>query len=213
VYGYRDGVAETNSLLTTISGTLTTISDTLTAGFSSLEMKLDTVNGHLTDIYDRLEHIKVDSYVNVRVVDEFGIAAIPCTEFTGLLVSAVVANPLPVSVDGTVPVTITSQPILVAPSPTSPPFPTEVFNTVSVNPNVFDVISQTWRSAAGISPPDNYQYSANNIAHYYPTGTTAMPFAGVTAILGTGTSVNAAIMNSIEVEPAGQGLYTTTLPP
>lgn len=78
---------------------------------------LDTISETLTSIYDRLEHVKVDSFVNVRVMDDLGALPIPSTELTGLLVSAyasgtpapvAVVGTVPVTVDGTVPVTVTS---------------------------------------------------------------------------------------------------------
>lgn len=55
---------------------------------SALGPKLDLINAGLTQIYDRLEHVKVDSFVNVRIMDELGALPVPCTEATGLLVFA-----------------------------------------------------------------------------------------------------------------------------
>lgn len=45
----------------------------------------------LNDIFNRLEHVKVDSFVNARIVDDAGLLPIPSTELTGLLVSAYAA--------------------------------------------------------------------------------------------------------------------------
>ncbi len=60
---------------------------------------LQDIKSLLSNIYDRLEHVKVDSFVNIRVMDEFGAAPVPCTEATGLLVSAFAGDaPLPVLV-------------------------------------------------------------------------------------------------------------------
>lgn len=74
----------TNELLTT-TNTLLTDSKTI---LGELKTNSDTANTLLGEIKDGLSHVKVDSYVNVRVVDEFGLAPVPCTEITGLLVSA-----------------------------------------------------------------------------------------------------------------------------
>jgi len=62
---------------------------------------LNTVNTHLVDIFDRLHHVEVDSYVNVRIMDELGDLPIPSTIATGLLVS-VFAGEVPTVNVGTV---------------------------------------------------------------------------------------------------------------
>lgn len=76
------------------------------------------ISSKLTDIYDRLEHIKIDSYVNARIVDETGGIPVPCTEVTGLLVTAfadapinvqVQNTPLQVTTDGTTPLMVRPQ--------------------------------------------------------------------------------------------------------
>jgi len=73
--------------------------DDINANLSALNTKATSTNEKLDSIYSRLEHIKVDSFVNVRVMDEFGITAIPATVLTGLLVSGFVAGgPLDVKV-------------------------------------------------------------------------------------------------------------------
>lgn len=64
-----------------------------------IKQQLTSIDGHThaiqdtsNSIYDRLEHVKVDSYVNVRVVDDTGVFPLPATVLTGLLVSAVVGE-------------------------------------------------------------------------------------------------------------------------
>lgn len=86
------GVGPTPSILSVLQE--------IAANTAATSTKLDEVITRLGQVYDRLEHVKVDSYVNVRVVDELGIAPVPCTEATGLLVSAVLAteDALPVAV-------------------------------------------------------------------------------------------------------------------
>jgi hypothetical protein len=68
--------------------------DTLASKLDTLAGKLDTIAGLLgpagTNLYDRLQHVKVDSFVNVRVMDALGLDPIPSTVGTGLLVSAFV---------------------------------------------------------------------------------------------------------------------------
>jgi len=70
-----------------------------TLGFAAFtEQLLDRVDLMLTaltnivdntaQIYAKLSHVEIDSYVNVRVVDEFGVDPLPATVATGLLVSA-----------------------------------------------------------------------------------------------------------------------------
>lgn len=60
---------------------------------------LNTVNATLSDIYDRQEHTKIDSFVDVRVMDITGDIPVPASEL-GLLVAWVGAPT--VSVSGTV---------------------------------------------------------------------------------------------------------------
>lgn len=63
---------------------------------SQLELvntNLGLVNTKLSDIYDRLHHVEVDSYVNVRVMDITGELPLPASEVSGLLVSAYAAGP------------------------------------------------------------------------------------------------------------------------
>lgn len=60
--------------------------------------------GKLENIYVRLHDVKIDSYVDVRVLDDLGALPIPATVATGLLVSAFAseADPIHAIVTGTV---------------------------------------------------------------------------------------------------------------
>lgn len=70
--------------------------------------ELGVANTKLDEIYTRLEHVKVDSYVNSRIVDEFGLAPLPATAVTGLLVSAFASgNNVPVIVNNPNPIPVT----------------------------------------------------------------------------------------------------------
>jgi hypothetical protein len=60
----------------------------LLAALGLINTSLVTVNSNLQLIYERLEHVEIDSFVNVRVMDETGELPLPATEVTGLLVSA-----------------------------------------------------------------------------------------------------------------------------
>lgn len=60
---------------------------------------LMTTNSLLTDIKNGLEHVKIDSFVDVRVMDELGDLPIPSTVATGLLVSAFASGGPTLSVD------------------------------------------------------------------------------------------------------------------
>jgi len=63
---------------------------------SQLELvntNLGLVNTKLSDIYDRLHHVEVDSYVDVRVMDITGELPLPASEVTGLTVFAYAAGP------------------------------------------------------------------------------------------------------------------------
>jgi len=52
-------------------------------------------------IYERLEHLKVDSFVDVRIMDELGLGPLPATELSGLTVTPIPVL-TPVSVVNTV---------------------------------------------------------------------------------------------------------------
>lgn len=55
---------------------------------TSINTSIGSTNSKLDQIYDRLEHVKVDSYVNARIVDSLGELPIPASE-AGLLVDFV----------------------------------------------------------------------------------------------------------------------------
>lgn len=136
---------------------------------SSLASKLD-------NIYSRLEHVKVDSYVNVRLMDITGELPVPCDDITGLLVSAYavpggmdvnVVNSfvpcvpaggvLPVYVDNTaVPVTIDNMPHVVVDSgDISVDNVVHVVvdsGTVATQPQVKIVGTSSWVDQVGLQP-------------------------------------------------------------
>lgn len=63
---------------------------------TQLEMvntKLDTVNTNLVNIYERLHDVYIDEYVNVRLMDITGELPVPCSDISGLLVSAYASGP------------------------------------------------------------------------------------------------------------------------
>jgi len=120
VYGFIEGVALTNAFLddidsstfvtstnvASINATLNSMSTVL----SQVKTALDTVNTNLTNIYARQLATEIASYVDVKLpVTGIDITHAPVTLVGGLVVTAVgIANPLPVSVDGTVPVTLSA---------------------------------------------------------------------------------------------------------
>jgi hypothetical protein len=83
-------------------------------------LQLQRIEGALSDIFNEqktqttilkdaidantaaLKHVEVDSYVNVRVVDDLGVIPIPATALTGLLVSAFAGGTVPVNIQGVV---------------------------------------------------------------------------------------------------------------
>jgi hypothetical protein len=126
VYGFRDYasvfnesfdamVATLNVMSTTLDSILTALNtlNTTTTSISTVvtEIKTDTGALHtdLTNIYSRQHDTQISSFVDVRLKDEFGVGSLPATVLTGLTVTALgLSNPLPVTVDGTVPVTLSS---------------------------------------------------------------------------------------------------------
>jgi hypothetical protein len=107
---------------------------------TQLEMintKLDTVNTNLVNVYDRLHDVYIDEYVNVRLMDITGELPVPCSEVTGLLVSAYASGPpapTHVIVDsGNVDVSGTpDNPIYVTSTPFDPFLVTTIVNPVYV---------------------------------------------------------------------------------
>jgi hypothetical protein len=112
----------------------------LLAALGLINTSLVTVNSNLQLIYERLEHVEIDSFVNVRVMDETGDLPIPSTIATGLLVSAfagpgvqhVIVDSGNVGVSGT-----PANPVYVA---TTPFEPFVIDSSTPVNVNVFSPI-------------------------------------------------------------------------
>lgn len=120
VYGFIEGLALTNAFLddidsstfvtstnvASINATLNTMSTVL----NQIKTALDTVNTNLTNIYARQLATEIASYVDVKLpVTGLDLTHAPVTLVGGLVVTAVgLANPLPVTVDNTVPVTLSA---------------------------------------------------------------------------------------------------------
>lgn len=105
MFGFTDSSSLTNSLLTTISGaallsnTLLNSIDLKLDALASIGGKLDRISDQLNSIYARQEHLKIDSYVDVRLLDSAGLFTAPCSKLTGLLVSAYAEGaPIPVNI-------------------------------------------------------------------------------------------------------------------
>lgn len=83
-----------------ISGFYASFADYATKAETAFDAQL----AKLELIYERLEHLKVDSYVDVRIMDELGLGPLPATELSGLTVTPIPVL-TPVSVVNTVTVT------------------------------------------------------------------------------------------------------------
>lgn len=79
-----NGVLSLHDDLVAIKGVL----DSSKTVLDSIRTHVATIDENVVHVYDRLEHVKIDSYVNVRVMDEFGLLPVPSSVITGLLVSA-----------------------------------------------------------------------------------------------------------------------------
>jgi len=91
------------------------------------DIKTGLLNVVVTNVQhvDKIDHVvlvdklkELDSFVDVRIIDEFGLVPLPATVATGLLVSAYAAGPFPVTVSGLVDVTgsqvyVTNNPLVV----------------------------------------------------------------------------------------------------
>jgi len=170
------------------------------AAITNATLKLD-------QIYERLEHVKIDSYVNSRIVDSLGELPIPASE-AGLLVDFVgggtgtpfnvnVTNtllpvgaagevPLPVSIDavtGSIPITGT---ITVG----------TVTDPVTVRPEYLDFYYNQWRPALGYGVTRTTYTRTDGTW----TGTHAgcVPLAQVTGVDGsaTGSDIGAILAES-----------------
>jgi hypothetical protein len=105
--------------------------------YTSFNTQLSLVNQNLEKIYDRLHDVNIDSFVNVRLMDVTGEFPVPCSELTGLLVSAYASGiPQHVVVDsGNIDALVSgtaSNPIYVTSTPFDPFVITTITNPVSV---------------------------------------------------------------------------------
>ncbi len=110
-----------------------------------------TANTTLTNIYDRLEHVKVDSFVNVRVVDELGELPLPATTLTGLLVSFVADTP-PLQVH------VTNEPLVTTVTNTTP-IPVGIYTQTNVEGTV------AWKPTVGVPATRLNYYRGDTIVN------------------------------------------------
>lgn len=132
VLGFAESTAQELSLLTRIAVAAEACSSKLD-GIQGINDKLTHVSDQLDLIYARLEHVKVDSFVNVRIMDDLGALPVPATIATGLLVSAFASeDALPVSIVGT-------------------PLPVDIVSSVQLEARqmLYDVNTALWRPYGG----------------------------------------------------------------
>jgi len=189
------GQSDINAYLSTIVSTLNSV----VTNIQQTNADLAQLYAQLTHIYDRLEHVKVDSYVNVRVVDEAGLLPVPCTEATGLLVTAYAANPehvvlvnvqnpdLPVTISGTVDVNVTNTEL---PITITGPVDANITNDmVNVSNHLFDIATELWKPAPGFAP-EKVGFAQNEDFVSFNNWTDANPaLALYTVPVGYGASV------------------------
>lgn len=112
-YGVVDALDTIANLLVISNSTQSMLFNVVDVQFSTaIQLQRDML-AKLNDILTKLNHVEVDSYVNVRIVDELGALALPATIATGLLVSAVVSGPVPITSTGTLSVNVVNTPDVV----------------------------------------------------------------------------------------------------
>lgn len=166
---------------------------------------LDSLSTKLSDIYNRLEHVKVDSFVNVRLVDDTGefpmitgvwpAAAVPVAGLAGANPAHVVIDnaphvvvdndPLPVSVNNVPHVAVDSLPSVTVSNVVHTIVDSLPAVSISGNPTVYariqawDVVGKAWNAVRAFGH-GIFRVRANNTNHDYTDQNTC------TLISGTG---------------------------
>lgn len=157
-------------------GAMLTVLDNIDSGTGSIISALASVNMGLESIYTRLHDVIIDSFVNVRVMDEFGALPITATAGTGLLVSAFASAPTidvnvinsPLNVGGTA-----SNPVYVATTPFEPFQATGITNPVVVHPQLLAANSTppgVWVDQVGVAGTSVEAANNSGITTFSVTG-------------------------------------------
>lgn len=188
--------------------------DLLTSALEQLVTLVTTSNDRLqqlitasNDIYARLEHVKVDSYVNVRVMDDTGEFPVLST-VAGLQVLAIPGGNFPV-VGGPFDVNVTNSPDVNVTNTVAVSGNVGINGTVSVSvantPTVlarlyaWDMVHAAWTALAGVD-------CANGVEVYNHDQGIRYTSSQVCALVGaTGTVADLPSGDPVFIVPTAQG--------
>lgn len=215
----------TNQIVSAINNMNTNLGTKIDQTNADLANVYSLLNMKLTDIYNRLEHVKVDSYVNVRIMDSEGALPLEADVLSGLLVKAAFSFPpgdsLPVSIVGQpietklVDVTATSSlPVNLVEAFDSLEYaPVLVTNTVTVDGavdarnQVFNVNHSAWDRQLGLGITGSQIYTLDTNNAYSTTG--SVPFNGIGGNFGGVNNYEFLLSNAtMGLGGINKGVYT-----